>query len=55
MEKKTREQLIAEGRPYIQYEKGGKTYTQLFLTPEAMHIRIRELTKAGCKVTIIQQ
>lgn len=55
MEKKTREQLIAEGRPYIKYEKNGNTYTQLFLTKKAMQTRVRELTKAGWNVTIIQQ
>ena len=55
MEKKTREQLIAEGRPYIKYEKDGAVYTQLFLTPQAMQVRVRELSKKGYKVTIIQQ
>ena len=55
MEKKTREQLIAEGRPYIKYEKGGKVWMQLFLERWAMDKRVRELTRSGYSVTIIQQ
>ncbi len=55
MEKKTREQLIAEGRPYIKYEKDGKVWTQLFLSRWAMEKRVRELTRDGYSVTIIQQ
>ena len=54
MEKKTREQLIAEGRPYIKYEKDGKVWTQLFLTSYAMKERVQELTRKGYNVTIIQ-
>ncbi len=52
---KTRAQLIAEGRPYIKYEKGGKVWTQLFLTRGGMETRVRELTRNGYNVTIIQQ
>lgn len=52
---KTHEQLIAEGRPYIKYEKDGKVWTQLFLTVEGMKIRVQELTRKGYKATIIQQ
>lgn len=52
---KTREQLIAEGRPYIKYEKGGKVWTQLFLQRWAMEKRVRELQRDGYSVTIIQQ
>ena len=52
---KTREQLIAEGRPYIKYEKDGKVWTQLFLTKDGMKTRVRELTRKGYKVAIIQQ
>lgn len=55
MKLKTREQLLAEGRPFIKYEKGGKTWTQLFLTRSAMETRVRELTRSGYRVTIIQQ
>lgn len=55
MEKKTREQLIAEGRPYIKYEKDGKVWTQLFLSRWAMETRVRELIRDGYSVTIIQQ
>lgn len=51
---KTKEQLLAEGRPYIKYEKDGKTWTQLFLTRSAMETRVRELTRSGYSVTIIQ-
>ena len=52
---KTIEELIAEGRPYIKYEKDGKVWTQLFLTKKAMQQRVRELTRNGYSVTIIQQ
>lgn len=52
---KTKEQLLAEGRPYIKYEKGGKVWTQLFLTHDGMEKRVRELTRDGYSVTIIQQ
>ena len=55
MKMKTREQLIAEGRPYIKYEKDGKVWTQLFLTRDGMETRVRELTRDGYNVTIIQQ
>lgn len=55
MEKKTMEQLIAEGRPFIKYEKDGKCWTQLFLTRSGMLTRVRELTRDGYSVTIIQQ
>ena len=51
---KTRDQLIAEGRPFIKYEKDGKTWTQLFLTRSGMETRVRELTHQGYKVTILQ-
>lgn len=52
---KTKEQLIAEGRPQIKYEKDGKAFTQLFLTTEAMEKRVRELALKGYSVTIIQR
>lgn len=52
---KTREELIAEGRPYIKYEKDGKVWTQIFLTRDGMETRVQELTKAGYSVTIIQK
>ena len=51
---KTKEQLLAEGRPYIKYEKDGKIWTQLFLTRAGMETRVRELTRKGYNVTIIQ-
>lgn len=52
---KTREQLIAEGRPDIKYEKDGKVWTQLFLTRVGMETSVLELTRSGYSVTIIQQ
>lgn len=52
---KTRAQLLAEGRPFIKYEKGGKVWTQLFLTRDGMETRVRELSRMGYRVTIMQQ
>lgn len=54
MRTKTRKELIENGNPYIEYTSKGVLYRQIFITEEACRVRIKELEKAGCKVTRIQ-
>jgi hypothetical protein len=51
---KTREELIKEGKPYIEYStKDGMLLRQVFLTERARDIRKRELEAQGVKVTVL--
>ena len=50
---KTRDELIKEGMPYIEYEgKDGTLYMQVFLTERARDIRVKDLEAGGAKVTV---
>ena len=51
---KTREELIKEGNPYIEYTtKDGMTLRQVFLTEWARDIRKKELEAKGVKVKVL--
>ena len=54
MRTKMRKELIEIGNPYIEYTSKGVLYCQVFISEEACRVRIKELEKAGCKVTRIQ-
>ena len=51
MKTKTQKELIEMGNPYIEYTSKGVLYRQVFLTEQACQVRVKELEKAGCKVT----